>query len=316
MTEEGLPVPDTRESKLITMREAVARFVPDGARVALGTFLEQKIPFSAAHEIIRQQRADLELIGPISDIIFDQLIGAGTVRRCRAAWIGNVQMGSAHCFRRAVESGVPRSIEVVDYSNLTLSLALTAGALGVPYMPTRSTLGSRLCEDNPGLKVYEPPFGEQRLVAVEQIRPDVAIIPVQRADCFGNSLSWGAHGVSIEAAHAARHVILVTEELVEEDSIRADPNRNLFPGMTVSAVVHEPWGCHPAPVQGHYNRDHDFYAEYHATTRSVAGFEEWLYRWVTGVADRREYVERLGASRVEGLRIREHAYSPAVDYGF
>lgn len=316
MRDDPPPFHDTRASKLMTMAEAIERLVPDGASVALGTFMEQKIPFSAAHEIIRRQRTDLELVGPIADIIFDELIGAGAVARCRAAWIGNVMMGSAHCFRRAVEQGVPRPLEVVDYSNLTLSMALTAGALGVPYMPTRSTLGSELLERNPGLKRYEPPFGAGPLVAVEAIRPDVALLPVQRADRYGNSHSWGAHGVSIEAAHAARHVILVAEEIVEEDLVRSDPNRNLFPGMTVAAVVHEPWACHPAPVQGYYNRDHAFYAEYSAVTRTVAGFEEWLYRWVTGVADRHGYIERLGEERAAGLRVREHAYAPAVDYGF
>ncbi len=310
------PFHDNRESKLMTMREVIERLVPDGTNVALGTFLEQKIPFSAAHEIIRQQRHDLELTGPISDIIFDQLIGAGCVARCRAAWIGNVMMGSAHCFRRAVEKQIPRAIEVIDYSNLTLSLALTAGALGVPYLPTRSTLGSTLLENNDALKTYAPPFGDSQLVAVEALLPDVAILPVQRADKYGNSHSWGAHGVSIEAAHAARQVVLIAEEIVEEDTVRADPNRNLFPGMTVAAVVHEPWGCHPSPVQGYYNRDHESYAEYHAATDTAAGFDDWLYRWVTGVEDRREYVARLGEERAAALKVREHAYAPTVDYGF
>jgi glutaconate CoA-transferase subunit A len=316
MNDSGSSFHDTRESKLMSMAAAVERFIPDGASVALGTFLEQKIPFAAAHEIIRQQRAELELIGPISDIIFDQLIGAGVVARCRAAWIGNVMMGSAHCFRRAVEQREPRAIEVIDYSNLTLSLALTAGALGVPYLPSRSTLGSQLSEDNPGLKLYQPPFGDDQLVAVEAVRPDVALIPVQRADQYGNSLSWGAHGVSIEAAHAAEHVVLMAEEIIDEEMVRSDPNRNLFPGMTVAAVVHTPLGCHPSPVQGYYNRDHDFYAEYHAATRTRDGFDEWLYWWVTGVDDQHGYVERLGDERLAALKVREHAFAPAVDYGF
>jgi glutaconate CoA-transferase subunit A len=312
----GLEEEDEREPKLVSMPEAISRHVPDGARVVLGTFMEQKIPFAAAHEIIRQERSDLELIGPISDIIFDQLIGAGLVKSVRAAWIGNVMMGSARCFRRAVEKGFPRPIEVIDYSNLTMSLALTAGALGVPYMPTRSTLGTTLQQRNPSLRAYAPPIGEEPLIAVEALRPDVAILPVQRSDIYGNSHNWGSFGVSIEAAHASRAVILVAEEVVPEEVILSDPNRVIFPGLVVSAVVHEPWGCHPSPVQGYYNRDHDYYDEYQKASDTPEAFDEWLYHTVTGIADRRAYLERLGAERIESLKVREHAYANPVDYRF
>ncbi|HMM53290.1 MAG TPA: CoA-transferase, partial [Burkholderiaceae bacterium] len=95
------------KDKLVTLREAIGRFVPDGASVALGLQLESMIPFAAGHEIIRQGKRDLTLVGPISDILFDQMIGAGCVRRVMAAWVGNVMMGSAYNFRRAIEEGVP-----------------------------------------------------------------------------------------------------------------------------------------------------------------------------------------------------------------
>ena len=94
----------------MTMAEAIARFVPDGASVALGTALEPLIPFAAGHELIRQRRRDLELVGPISDALFDQLIGAGCVHRITGAWVGNVSGGLGHCYRRAAEERVPRSI--------------------------------------------------------------------------------------------------------------------------------------------------------------------------------------------------------------
>ena len=307
---------EDRPSKLLAMTEAVARHVHDGMSIALGTFMEQKIPFSAAHEIIRQERSDLELVGPISDILFDQLIGAGVVARVRAAWVGNVMMGSARCFRRAIEQREPRPVEIIDYSNLTMSLALTAGALGVPYLPTRSTLGTALLAANPGLAPYQPPFGEGKLVAVEAIRPDVAILPVQRSDIYGNSHNWGSFGVSVEAAHAARAVILIAEEIVDEEVILSDPNRVIFPGFLATAVVHDPWGSHPSPVQGYYNRDHEYYAEYERASRTLEGYDEWLYQTVMAVPDRRAYLERLGPERIEALRIREHAFAHPVDYGF
>src|SRR5215469_7293241 len=113
--------------KVLSMAEAIARFVPDGSSVALGLALEPLIPFAAGHELIRQSRRDLTLIGPISDILFDQLIGAGCVSRVMAAWVGNVSAGVGYCFRRAVEQGIPRCLETVNYSNFTLALALHAG---------------------------------------------------------------------------------------------------------------------------------------------------------------------------------------------
>src|SRR3979411_2699187 len=109
--------------KLLALDEAIARFVPDGASVAMGTALEALIPFAAGHELIRQRRRDLTLVGPISDILFDQLIAAGCVRRIQAAWVGKVTAGRGHNYRRAVERGVPRPIEVEDHSNLTIAAA-------------------------------------------------------------------------------------------------------------------------------------------------------------------------------------------------
>jgi len=124
------------------MREAIARFVPDGTSICLNTALEALIPFAAGHELIRQRRRDLILIGPISDMLFDQLIGAGCVRRIIAAWVGNVSAELGHNYRRAAEKGVPAPIEVEDHSNLTMAFALQAGALGIPYLPVRSLLGT------------------------------------------------------------------------------------------------------------------------------------------------------------------------------
>ncbi len=136
-------------SKLMSLSDAIARFVPDGASVAMGCALEPLIPFAAGHELIRQRKRDLTLIGPISDILFDELIGAGCVSRVVAAWVGNVSEGLGHNYRRATEHGQPHPLEVVDHSNYSVSLALLAGALGVPYIPMRSLLGSDIARDHP-----------------------------------------------------------------------------------------------------------------------------------------------------------------------
>src|ERR1700751_5108117 len=154
------------ESKLTPMHDAIARHVPSGSMVLLGAQLEQMIPFAAGQEMIRQSRRDLTLVGPISDILFDQMIGAGCVSRVMAAWVGNVSAGVGYCFRGAVERNIPRRIEVVDYSNLTLALALHAAAMGVPFMPTYSTLGSDLLKKNGNLGEFASPVNEEKLGAV------------------------------------------------------------------------------------------------------------------------------------------------------
>src|SRR5947207_9680121 len=232
----------------MTMAEAIDRFVPDGATVALGTSLEPLIPFAAGHELIRQRRQDLELVGPISDSLFDELIGAGCVERITAAWVGNVSEGLGHCYRRAAEKSIPRPIIIEEHTNFTVALALLAASLGSPYIPTRTTLGSNIPAHNTGFRQVQSPLDGTPLLLVPALRPDVTIIHVQRSDEVGNAHLWGNAGISEEAMLAARDVILVAEEIVAREVILSDPNRVLGPSFKVRAVVHEPWGAHPSTV--------------------------------------------------------------------
>jgi glutaconate CoA-transferase subunit A len=290
----------------MSMAEAVARFVPDGARVAIGTCLEPAIPFAAGHEIIRQRRRDLTLIGPISDALFDQMIGAGCVSTVCAAWVGNVSEGLGHCYRRAAERGEPSPIQIRDHSNFSISLALWAAAWGAPYVPTRTLLGSDILTTNPDLQRVDG------VVQVHPVRPDVAIFHVQRSDSFGRAHAWGPLGITEEAGLAAARVIVSCEELVQPEVVLSDPNRILFPETKVAGVVHEPGGSHPSPLQGVWRRDHAAYRDYAGRSRTREGFEAWLAEWVLGVADRREYMTKIDAA---ALAVRRHLVSVPVDYG-
>src|SRR6202795_613644 len=256
--------------KLMTMAEAIKHFVPDGAPVAIGTSLEPLIPFAAGHELIRQGRRDLELVGPISDALFDQLIGAGCVRRITAAWVGNVSEGLGHCYRRAAEERIPHSIEIHDHNNFSISLALWAAAWNVPSLPARTLLGSGILDTNPNFKVADG------LVHINAVRPDVAVVHVQRADAMGRAHAWGPLGITEEAGLASQHIVITCEELVDESVTLSDPNRILFPDSKVVAVVHEPGGAHPSPVQGYFKRDHAFYRDYATESRTADGFLAWL----------------------------------------
>jgi glutaconate CoA-transferase subunit A len=300
----------------MALAEAVERFIPDGCAVALGCALEPLIPFAASHELIRQRRRDLTLIGPISDILFDQLIGAGCVARVKAAWVGNVSEGLGHNYRRAAEQGIPRAITIEDHSNFTIGLALLAGALGAPFIPTCSLLGSEIVRDHPALRVAPSPLGGEPVVLVPALTPDVAILHVQRADAEGRAHMWGGLGICEEAALAARGVIYTAEEIVPSEVILSDPNRVLAPAFKTLAVVHAPGGAHPAPVQGRYNRDHASFAEYHHQTRTPEGFAAWLDEWVFGLPDRAAYLDHLGAERWAGLAIQRSLPAAPVDYGY
>jgi glutaconate CoA-transferase subunit A len=299
----------------MSMRDAVARFVPDGASVCMGAALEALIPFAAGHELIRQRRRDLTLIGPISDILFDQLIGAGCVRRVIAAWVGNVSAGLGYNYRRAVEQRIPAPIEVQDHSNLTIAFALQAAALGAPYLPTRSLLGTDLPRANPTFKEAADPWSGAPLLLVPAIAPDVAILHVQRADEEGHAHVWGTLGVTRPAALAARQVILVAEEIRPREHILSDPGLVLTPALKVAAVVHQPFGAFPSPVQGHYRRHHDFYHRFHDESRTVEGFVRWLAHWVHEVPDWPGFLSRLDAGVLDGLRVTRPLLSAPLDYG-
>lgn len=304
------------ESKLMSMSEAVSRLVTPGMSIALGTSLEGLIPFAAGHELIRQGVRDLTLIGPISDMLFDQLIGGGCVTRIQAAWVGNVSTGIGYHLRRAVEQGRPHPLEMENHSNFTIALGLQAAALGVPYLPARTLLGASIIRDNSSFKVGPCPFTGSPLLLVRALEPDLAIIHVQRADSQGNAHLWGNMGVSATAAKAAKAVLIITEEVVDPEVIRSDPNRTIVPGFIVSGVVEEPWGAHPSAVQGYYSHDDPVYVGYAQATRTEEGSREWFQDWVYGVGNRREYLERVPVDRLQALKVRHSAPAAPTEFGY
>lgn len=299
-------------NKVKSMNEAISEVVKDGDTLVMGACLEPIIPFAAAHEIIRQKKENLTLVAPISDILFDMMIGSGNVKKIITAWAGNVSGGLGHNYRRAAENNIPHAIEIEDHSNFTIGLALLGGAMGVPFLPTKSILGTDLLKSNPQLEVHT--YKDEKLVYVPSLAPDVAIIGVQRSDVNGNAHMWGNMGVAQEAAMASKKVILITEEIVEKEIIESDPNRVLVPGFKVTAVVHCPGFNHPSPMQGLYQRDHDFFHQYHTETKTEEGFQEWLENWVLSISTHEEYLSKLGKGYLEQLKIKDEVLAAPVNY--
>jgi len=301
--------------KIRSLHDAIAQEVEDGMSIAMGCGLESLIPFAASYEIIRQEKNNLTLIAPISDMQFDQLIGAGCAKKIIASWVGNVAAGLGHNYRRAAEAGIPRPIEIEEHSNFTIGLGLQAAATGLSFLPTKTVRGSDFRSGSQFASV-RCPFTNEELLAVRAIKPDVAILHVQRADREGNAHAWGNFGVMREAGLAAKRVILTCEEIVDHDVILSDPNRNVIPGFVVTSVVHEPFGSHPSPTQGYTRRDDNFYFEYHKETRSRESFEQWLQKWVLDMKDHRGFLELLGKERMERLRPQGNLFAPAVSFNY
>lgn len=301
-------------SKVMTMAEAIQRFVPDGSTIAIEGFTHL-ICFAAAHEIIRQGKKELVLCRLTPDLVYDQLIAAGCARKVIFSWAGNPGVGPLHAFRRAIEKGIPRPLEIEEYSHFGLAMRLFAGASKVPFMPMRTCLGSDLPRVNPNIRKITCPFTGEPLYAVPALHPDVAILHAQRADAAGNTQIWGLLGVQKEVAFAAASVIVVVEELVDSEVIRRDPNRTIIPGMAVDAVVIEPHGAHPSFAQGYYDRDNEFYVAWDALSRDEKKLQAYLEEWVYGVPDRRAYWLKLGAEVHARLSV-DQRLSGEVNYGY
>ncbi len=299
--------------KCLSLREAIATYVQDGMSVAIEGFTAF-ICFAAGHEIIRQHRRDLTLIRMTPDLIYDQMIAAGVASKLIFSYLGNPGVGALHCVRRAVETGRPVPLELEEYSHYGMVGRYIAGATKLPFYPLHSYLGSEMPLVNDQIKFLESPYGDEKVAAVPPLHPDIAILHAQRADRQGNTQLWGLLGVQKEAAFAARKVIIVAEELVDEAIIRADPNRTLIPGLIVDAVVHLPYGAYPSYVQGYYDRDNAFYLMWDKLSRDPQRVQDWLDEWVYSVEDHTEYLRKLGTETLERIQPGS-APAASVEYG-
>jgi glutaconate CoA-transferase subunit A len=258
----------------LSLRDAVARYVTPGARVALEGFTHL-IPFAAGHEIIRQQITGLTLIRMTPDLVYDQMIGCGAAVKLVFSWGGNPGVGSLHRFRDAVEHGWPCPIEIEEHSHAAMAHAYAAGAAGLPCAIFRGYAGSDLPRVNPNIRTVTCPFTGETLTAVPAIRTDVTIVHAQRADRDGNVLISGIVGVQKEAALAATHAVVTVEEIVDDLGTRGT-NGVVLPSWSVAAVVLAPGGARPSYAHGYYGRDNAFYTAWDDISRDRDTFRRWI----------------------------------------
>lgn len=299
--------------KTCSLKEAVDQYVSNGSVVCIEGFTAF-ICFAAAHEIIRQNKKDLTLVRMTPDLVYDQMIAAGTAQKLIFSYLGNPGVGSLHCIRRAVEKDIPNHLEIEEYSHFGMVGRYIAGASKLPFFPLQSYLGSDMAAVNPQIRFVQSPYGNETIAVVPPINPDVAFLHAQRADVHGNTQIWGLLGMQKEVAFASKHVIMVVEELVDEAVIRKDPNRTLIPGLVVDAVVHEPFGAHPSYVQGYYDRDNEFYLSWDNISRNAETTKAWLDEWVYGLPNRKVYLEKLGSDYMKKLDPGK-MWAESINYG-
>ena len=277
-------------SEHLPLVEALARFVPDGATIALEGFTHL-IPFAAGHELIRQGRRDLHLVRMTPDLIYDQMIGMGCARRLTFSWGGNPGVGSLHRLRDAIEHGWPAPLAINEHTHAGMAAAYCAGAARLPFGLLRGYLGTDLPGANADIRSVTCPYTGEALTTVPAIRPDVTILHAQRADRRGNVAIEGIVGAQREIALAADRVLVTVETVVDE--LPPAMNGIVLPHWVVTAVSVVPAGAYPSYAQGCYARDNTFYTAWDAIARDRECFLAWMHQHVLATADHRDFLNSL-----------------------
>jgi len=297
-------------SKLISLKDAVRTLIHDGDLLYASGFTHL-IPFAAGHEIIRQGLRDLVLARATPDLIYDQMVAAGCARKVIFSYMGNPGVGSLRRVREAIEKG---ALDWEEYSHFSMISRLQAGASGLPFMPMKQTGAPDLVSHNQKYQRVTDPYTGEEVVVVPPLKPDVAIVHVQRSDAQGNAHVWGILGEQRLAAFAAQRVILTAEEIVDESVIRSDPNRTLIPALVVDAVCQVPYCAHPSYTQGYHDRDNEFYLAWDEISKSETSVRAYLDEWVFNLPDRKAYWEKLGPEVHQRLHAGKRLSQP-VNYG-
>lgn len=295
----------------MTLTEAVRKFVHEGSEVAFGGMGGTQC-VAHAYEIARQKIGNLTLICESPAEPADILIGAGLVKKAEVAWIAYAVAGLGYNFRRCIEQRIPREMELEEYSNYGMSLRFLAGAMGVPFLPAKSFLGSDFSKYNSRIKEMEDPYTGEKVSLVPAAQPDVALIHCSRADCFGNGQYFGISASAENIARAAKHTILTCEKLVDSDLIRKTPNLTIIPGYTVDAVCEVPFASHPWNMAYDYIYDIPFHSEQMKAFKTREGFQEWMDRYCYGVEDWNGYLREVGFERLMKLHQMEEKFNPSV----
>jgi len=298
-----------RSDKRMPLKEAISMFVKDNCVLAFGGFGGEQNTQST-HEIIRQAPHNLTVIGDSPSEQMDMLIGTGLVKKAEFAYCSYAIAGLCFNLRRSMEKEIPFKVEIEEYSNYTMGLRYLAGAMNIPYMPTRSLLGSDIPTFNKKIIVTVDPYENSPIALVPAVRPDVAIMHVNRCDQRGNAQMFGFTAGNENLARAAKHTIITTEAIVTTDMIRQHPNLTVIPEFFVDAVVEIPFASHPWNMTYSYAYDIPYHMQQLKCFETRDGFLGWLDEWVYGCPDHEAYCKKVGWDRLKALAEIEKKYCP------
>ena len=285
------------EDKRMSEQEAVARFVTDGCYIGTELYGTVRAPMSLVREIVRQGPKNLRVAGQgVAEL--DLLLAARSLGRETLGYLGLEVYGISNALRREVESG--RIKRVTDWSNASFSTRLKAAAMGVPFLPIRSMLGTDTLKYS-AAKVVEDPFTGQPICLLPALILDVGVIHVHRADMYGNAQIDGISGFAFETARASKRLIITAEEIVDTDDIRRQPDRTMIPYYLVDAVVHAPFGSHPGEMVYQYARDEEVLREWAEGFATPEGAAAYLQKYVYGVPDHAAYLSLFDQDHLEAL---------------
>ena len=309
------------QSKVMSAREAIGRFVNDGDHLVIGNYTVGTCA-ELVFEVIRQQKKGLTLYSQSGVFDVEVLVAGGCVDKLVSTYVyraGGKEGGSA--VERALRSD---KIVMEDYTNFQYNARMLAGMHGFSFMQVlegamvtdlfkkRSFMGENK------YKVIDCPYTGKKILTVPAANPDVCIVHVQRADKFGNAQYWGAMGSVAAAALASKKIVISCEEIVEHDVIQSSPHLTIIPAYRVDAVVEVPWGAHPTEVLGYYNLDRRMYAMFFLMDMTGDSLKTWMDEWVYGCPDRQAYINHyitsFGSGKLDAIRAKSFFSAPA-NYG-
>jgi acyl CoA:acetate/3-ketoacid CoA transferase alpha subunit len=291
--------PKALVDKRMTEAEAISRFVNDGDYIGTELYGTVRCPMSLVNEVVRQGKKDLLVAGQ-GVLELDMLLAAGLVKKLDITYIGLEVYGVSHPLRREVESG--RIEACVEWSNAAFAGRFKATAMGVPFIPIRSMLGTDTLKYS-SAKVVEDPFTGEPICLIPALILDVGLIHVHRADKYGNCQIDGISGFCAEMARASKRLIVSAEEIIDEEDVRRHPDRTIIPYYLVDAVVEAPFASHPGEMYYQYRRDEEQIKEWVQAAKTPETTQAYLDKYIYGVRNHQEYLERVGWDRLESLRL-------------
>ncbi len=318
-------------NKVMGLKEAVKTFVTDGCHMSIGGFTLNRNPMAAIYEMIRQGVKDIHLYAHSNGQGVEELIGAGCVSHLEIAYGGTGKfMSTCVRFQKAIQN---QEIVVEDYSNYHMTLRFLAGAMGVPFLPTRSGLGTDIIEKwgfskefrkgndrlpNEKLLVMDNPFENwcdtSKVVLVPAINPDVTFIHVQMADVTGNCRIDGLGFADVEQAKASKTLVITCEQLLDDDYMKNEPDRNQIPFIHADAVIHVPFGAYPTACYNFYDYDAIYLKAHAKAAKDDTAYKEYLDTMILGLADHHALLDHVGQARLEMIRAdKNRGYAKHLD---